>query len=175
MDIKEMEKTIEELKSRIEELEDQVSELELAIDDRHSAIIDDMPDSDLFNKIDEFSDLDEIPCAPDESVIVFHTNSIRSAMLAKELEDSCLSRNHIVMNLNNIDAGYFQPSDMMRSIENAEKGNLIIVKSSIFETSDEIEKMVFEAVKENKISFAIFTNNLEKIPQCLRDILRVIQ
>ena len=32
-----------------------------------------------------------------------------------------------------------------------------------------------EYCKENKVSFAIFTNNLEKIPQCLRDILRVIQ
>ena len=47
------------------------------------------------------------------------------------------------------------------------------VKCLIF--SDEFEKLILDAVAESKVFFIILTNDLVKIPQSLREKMRVIQ
>lgn len=169
---------IAELKERIEELEsrvdDEVSYLEEKIDDLDASYQDSITDCLVeFENAQEFSDLDEIPTYTDENVIILHRNRFRTADLAHACRPSEQSSGIVLMHRMLIQ--YVTPSNLQQTITNSNRGTYVFLKDNVFSISDEFERIILDAITEGKVYFAIFTNSIDKIPQSIRDRMRVIE
>ncbi len=169
-----MEKSIEALAVEIEELKEKVAELEQRMEDEVFSLEAQMDDcvSDVllaYENAEEFSDLDVIPAYSDENVIILHRNRFRTADLAH----AC--RAHHIAIMYSMLPQLLTPAELLRTIASCQKGDYIFLKTNIFSISDEFERIINDAITEDKVYFAIFTNSIEKIPQSLRDHMRVIE
>jgi hypothetical protein len=117
----------------------------------------------------EFSDLDDIQEYSEENVIILHKNCFRTVALANAYKAPARWNMHKLA-----------PKDLTvellkDNIRRANDGDYVLLKDNIFEISDEAEPIIVNTILEKKVFFIICTNNLEKIPQSIREKMRVIQ
>ena len=169
-EIAELKEKMAELESRID---DEVSSLEEKIDDLDASFQDSITDCLVeFGNAQDFSDLDEIPTYTDENVIILHRNRFRTADLAHACRPS--EQSSVIWLLHKYSQD-LTPSNLLRAVTNSNKGAYIFLKDIVFSVSDEFERIILDAITEEKVYFAIFTNSIDKIPQSIRDRMRVIE
>ena len=156
---------LETLKEQVAELEGKLSWLEdncIDVDSGWDAIS-------LVRNALEFSDLDNIQEYSKENVIILHTNCFRTVALANAYKAS--SR----WNMHELTPKELTAELLQENIRRANKGDYFLLKDNVFSLSNEFETIIANAILEKKVFFIICTNNLEKIPQSIREKMRVIQ
>jgi hypothetical protein len=156
----------------LESLKEQVAELESNLNLLEDYCID--ADNgwgpiQLIREALEFSDLDDIQEYSEENVIILHKNCFRTVALANAYKAPARWNMHKLA-----------PKDLTvellkDNIRRANDGDYVLLKDNIFEISDEAEPIIVNTILEKKVFFIICTNNLEKIPQSIREKMRVIQ
>ena len=157
-----------EIGERISKIEERVEELENNATAEHNDILCEVQHISQF--VDTLYDfhLMDFPQLTRENLIFIHTNAFRTASFVDSLVDPFggLTETH------RMTKAHLTPSHLLDTIQNSEN---IVIRSDVFFWSPDFEKIIVDAIVNNKVCFVILTNDLESIPQSLRDKMRVLQ
>ena len=157
---------LEALKEKVENMEEQIADLEAIVEDgSYDAALA------WIEEALEYSELDEKLTYTDENVLLLHTNIFRTTELVRASQPS----SGIRYNLNQMTAKHLTPQELQRNIDVAQEGSYLFVTSDVFTYAAEMETIIVNAMAAGRIFFMILTNNLNKVPQSIREKMRVIQ
>lgn len=156
---------LESLREQVLDLENRVGWLEdncISVDSGWDAIS-------MVQDALEFADLDDVQEYSEENIIILHANCFRTAALANAYKAPAR------WNMHELSDKQLTVELLQENIKRSKQGEYILLKSNIFSLSDMFESVIIDAIEEKKVFFIICTNGLEKIPQSIREKMRVIQ
>ena len=161
---------LEEMSSKLEELEERIDEMESNNYGQYNDMLCEVQGiSQFIETIYEYQELD-FQKFESENLIFIHTNALRTASFINALVKS-YRRLHM---MNKMTEKELTPEFLAQSVALDEKDSNV-VSGEIFSYSPEFEKIITHAIEGQKSYFIILTNNIQDIPQSLREKMRVIQ
>lgn len=159
---------LEELSERIGKIEERIEELENdAAAERNDILCELQGVTQFVETLYEYKKLD-FPKLDCENLIFVHTNALRTASLIEALANVCGG----LVQTNEMTKKYLTPEYLSDLIK---RETYIVVKSEIFSWSPDFERIIANAMATGETYFAILTNDIESVPQSIRDKMRVMK
>lgn len=153
---------------KLEGLENRLDELENTnYSHYHDMLTETQTISFLVDTVCEYLHLD-FPKLEKENLIFVHTNAFRTASFVNTLMEHYKRGG----NMNKVTAENLTPAFLLKHLE---ENDIIILTSDVFSYAPEFEGIIADAIEREATRFAILTNDIESIPQALREKMRVIQ
>ena len=159
---------LEEISERIGKIEERVDELENdAAAERNDILCEVQAVTQFLEIFYEFQEMDFCELET-ENLIFLHTNALRTASFVKTLVGVCGALTQVnQMKKEHLTPAYL--ADIMK------RERHIVVKSDVFAWSDEFETLISGAIAADENNIYILTNDVECVPQSIREKMRVIQ
>ena len=161
-------KKLEEIGTKVESLEERLGQLESTGYTYYKEVLGETQFLSMFvDTLYEYQHLD-FPKFEKESLIFVHTNAFKTASFISALM-SIYKRGS---NMNRMTAEDLTPAYMLEAME---ENDIIVLTSDVLSYAPEFEGIIASAIEREATRFAILTNDIESIPQALREKMRVIQ
>jgi len=151
-------KEIEALKGKISQMEQEIEHIQTCeFGDEALYAIDTLSEA-----IFTFCDLDQRDVYTNRNLIILHRNCFRSYALLESISpEKAGTYNYLRLDIT--------PEYLLDTINNAKKGDYIVLKDNIFHKSAEYEKIISDALNKNKVLFAIYTTDITNGPKTICD------
>ncbi len=168
-----MQEKLDAILEKLDELSERINDIEGRLNDLECNIPEEL--SDVVYKVKDALRLTSamIPDYSKENIIILHTDGFRTAAIL----DACLTPGKNLCDMMTVTPEYLDPSFLSKEINNLFLATHFVLSSDIFARSAEFEKIIADAINEDKANanFIIITNNIEMVPQSLRDIMRTVK
>lgn len=159
---------LEEITERIGQIEERVEQLTNdAAAERNDILCEVQAITQFLEIYYEFQEMDFCGLVK-ENLIFLHTDALRTASFVKTLVGVC----DCLTQVNQMKKEFLTP-DYLAGIMKRERH--IVIKSDVFAWSSDFETLIGDSISADENNFYILTDDLESIPQSLRDKMRVMQ
>ncbi len=165
-----MQDKLDAICEKLENLSRKINDLEERVSGLYEETLDEM--SGIVFKIEKALAYEgaDVPDYSNENIIILHSSCFRTSALVKACCSPCKSINDLTG-----DPGQISPDQLAEKISRTMTDTHFILSSDIFARSDGFEKVILNAVTEGEAYFAIVTDDIWKIPDRLRNIMRLVQ